>query len=394
MILAAVTLASCRYGSNFSFSGDGEDGITTVNINDETGYLKIKAQGKITFSDDELDVKSISPGGYISFKRNGTKIRVNNNSAGELVYEINGSGQKTGLNANDKKLLAKAIKEMINVGFDAKGRAERIYIKGGATAVMNAADDIRNDYVKSIYFDYLLTAPTLSVNEMTQMARKIGMTVNSDYEKSNLLKKFPASYLENDQTASAYLDAINTIGSDFEKANAAKSIADQQLTQQQYGEVLNITNTINSDFEKANVLKQLIHHGLPEEGNLISFLTVTDNVNSDFEKANVLKDLLDQGVPPGQSFNKFLNVTSNVSSDFERANILKKLALKNIAGEDQWISLIIETEKVSSENERSGALVEIAKKMPVNDRVKTAYLASAKTITSDYEYGQAVKAVR
>lgn len=391
--VAAMGFTACDEGSNFSFSGDGEDGRITINIHDETGHLRLESRGAIAFTDDETAIKSISPGGYIKLKRNGRTLRATNDAQGDVVYELNGN-KKSVLTADDRKFLGRAIKEMINVGFDAKGRTQRLYERGGSTAVLNAIDDLTNDYVKSIYFESLLNNTSLAQNELTTIARKVGTQVNSDYEKGKLLKKFSAEYLQNDATATAYLDAVNTINSDYEKAGALKNILDQPLTQSQYTQVLSITDKLGSDYEKANVLKQLIGYGIPEENNLNKFLFITANINSDYEKSNVLQQMVDQGVPSGTSFPKFLEVTGNINSDFERANVLKKLALKNITLEDQWVGLIQATEKISSDFDRSGTLVEIAKKMPNSDRVKTVYMTTAKTISSDYDYGQAIKAVR
>jgi len=393
-LLAVVTISSCwEDGSSFSISGDGEEGRVTISTHDESGYLKLESRGSISFTDDETAVKSISPGGYIKFRRNGKKMRVYNNSQGEVEYEMDGKKVNT-LNADDKRFLAKAIKEMINSGFDAKGRIERVYAKGGTTGVFNAIDDLTSDWVKSKYFEYLLELPSLTQNELTTIARKIGTQLNSDYEKSNLLKKFSGDYLQDDATANAYLDAVGSISSDYEKAGALKEMLNHPLTPGQYSTLLNITDKIGSDYEKANVLKDLISQGIPDDNNMNKFLLVTGNVNSDYERSNVLQKVLDQGIPGGQSFGTFLTASANMGSDFERANVLKKLAAKNISSEDQWVNLISATEKIASEFDRSSTLIEIAKNMPVSDKVKVAYMTTAKTLTGDYDYGQAVKAVR
>jgi hypothetical protein len=386
-----MSICSCDDSFDYSFSNG--DGKTVINISDETGRLRLETRGEITFTDDETAVKSISDEGYIKFKKNGNKLKAEPNGAGEIVYTINDGPRVTQLNDNEKKLLARAIKEMINVGFDAKNREERIYNRGGSTAVLGAIDDLHSDYVKALYFEYLITDGRLTQDEMAAVTRKIGLDVNSDYEKSRLLQKMPVSFFDNEQVCNAYLDAAGTLNSDYEKDNALKVIVDQPLTPQQYNQALNVINNISSDYDKANVLKQLISHGTPSDNNTNTFLNVTNSIGSDYEKANVLKELLAHGLPVGVSYIKFLDVAGGVSSDYEKGGVLKKMASANITNEDQWVSLIKETEKINGDYERSDAMIEIAKWMPKSEKVKSAYMLTAKTITSEYDYGQAVKAI-
>lgn len=391
LLLFSLSICSCYEGSNYSINN--HDGKTVISINDETGRLRLETRGSIAFTDDETGIKSISYDGYVKFRKNGNKLEAETNGSGVVVYTVNDGTPVTTLNENDRKVLVRAIKEMINVGFDAKNRASRLYTKGGSSAVLTAITDIRSDYVKSMYFEYLVIDNKLTSDEMTAVARAIGQELSSDYEKGKLLQKISTGYLDDERTATAYLDAVNTISSDYEKANAIKNVVDQPLTPAQYGQVLTITGNISSDYEKANVLKQLIGHGTPSENNANSFLMVTENISSDYEKAGVLKALLAEGVPVNTSFTKFLDVAGNIGSDYERSEVLKKMAKSNIASEDQWLGLIKETEKIAGDNEKSDVMIEIAKWMPKSDRVKTAYMLSAKTITAEYSYAQAIKAV-
>lgn len=391
LLVATLCVTGCDEGS-YNMYNDG-DGKTTISINDETGRLKLETRGTITFTDDETGIKTISDGGYVRFKKNGNKIYAQSNAAGDVLYSVNDGPAAKVLSDNDSRILARAIKEMVNIGYDAKNRVARIYTRSGSAGVLNAIQDITNDWVKRQYFEYLVNDSKLTNDEMVTVAERIGEDLSSDYEKSNLLKKISASYLDNEQTTTAYLHAVKTIGSDFEKAGALKNVVDQPLTPGQYAQTLDIINDIGSDFEKAGVLKQLISHGTPDENNMNSFLVTTDGIGSEFEKAGVLKDVVKQGVPPGNSFNKFLDVTDGIQSDFEKANVLKDVAKANVMSDAQWVALIKATEKVNSDNEKSGAMIEVSKRMPKSEIVRSAYMLSAKSITSDYEYGQAIKAV-
>lgn len=389
ILTTMLGITACDEGDFSSWDGDGK---TTIRIHDETGTLRLESRGTITFNDDETELKSISADGYVRFKKNGNKIFAETNGAGEIVYTVNDGAPTKALNDGDKKLLARAIKEMINVGFDAKNRVARIYNKNGVNGVITAIQDIRNDWVKSNYYEYVIVDNKITNDEMVTVVRSIGEDVSSDYEKAKLLKKVPASYLDYDRVTEAYLQAANTLSSDYEKSGALQYIIDEPLTPAQYTQVLAVTGNITSDYEKAQVLKKLIAHGTPGEKNMNEFLAAAQGVNSDYERGEILKEVLRHGTPAGSSFTKFLDVTSDIGGDYEKGEVIKQTAKANITDENQWISLIKETEKLNSDNDKSNAMIEIAKRMPKTERVRDAYMLSAKAITADYDYGQAVKA--
>jgi hypothetical protein len=366
----------------------------SIIINDENSSLEIKYTGDISFTDNETAIKTMSPNGYLKFKKNGKKIIMTAKDNGQVMYEINDGDKKNSLNDDEKAFLAEAIKVMIENGIGAKDRVERIYKKGGSKAVMDETKNMKSDYVKAIYLDYLLQTNTLSTNEMTEIANNVHFLLHSDFEKGKLLKQFSSKYLANATTAQAYLGAVKSIISDFEKANAVKTILNQTLTQEQFSQVLEVANSIGSDFEKAGVLKEVIASNKISPAQFSEVLHAASHINSDFEKAGVLKQILKNDKLPEDEFTETLSVVTSVSSDFEKAGVLKQLAGSEIKEESHWISLINSTEKVSSDFEKGNVLREIAEKMPASENVKTAYLKAAKTISSDFEYGKAIRAMR
>jgi len=61
---------------------------------------------------------------------------------------------------------------------------------------------------------------------------------------------------------------------------------------------------------------------------------------------------------------------------------------------DRWISLINASATINAAYEKSTVLITIAGKMPADANIRTAYMATAKTIGSNYEYEQAVNAAK
>jgi hypothetical protein len=361
-------------------------------IKDDEISLEIQYSGEINFTDDETAIKSISPAGYLKYKRNKVKIIAENNAKGELVYDIYENGTKVEKDIEAKQILTAAVKIMIAQGLGAKERSARIYKTGGAKAILAEIENLGGDYVRGIYLDYLLNNNTATDLEMTDAAGKIQTLISSDFEKANLLSKYSSGYLSNDLTAKAWLSAVKSIGSDFEKANTVKKVFKQQLTNEQFMQVLEITNSIGSDFEKANVLKELLSQPLTN----VRFgpaLNATDNIDSDFEKANVLKHLIAKGIFEGENFNKLTNSIAKINSDFEKANVFKKVLDKKINSEPEWINFINAVTTIDSDFEKANVLNVIAEKMPQSESVKSSFRKAAKTIGSEFEYGKLMKKV-
>ncbi|WP_318347855.1 hypothetical protein [Aquipluma nitroreducens] len=382
ILIILLLTSSCHHSGN------------TIIVNNGKDKLEINYTGEVKFTDDEAAIKSMTKNSYLKYWKNDRKLRVKCNIDGELTYEMFDNGRK--LNPEDaegKKFLAEAIQGMISVGFDAQGRMKRIVEKGGLRALLSEVDRLDNDFIKSMYLEYLISSDSIHPDQITDIAKKIGTQIGSDFEKSKLLQKFSAIQLKDSLTSKAYFEAAVSVGSDFEKANVLKHIIRQPLSKEQFDAALNVTNTVGSDFEKANILKELLHQETVAGENLNLFLSSVDHIGSDFEKANILNELIDKKPFEGKNFTDLLSSINRVGSDFEKTNLLKKLANKEFQTEEQWIGLIAETAKIDSEFERGNVLVQIAGKMPKSEEVKTSYMNVAKTINSEVDYGKVVKAV-
>lgn len=375
-------------------SRSGENGKYTYLFSDSDLSLKIEISGEITFSEDETTIAAISKGGYLKYKNRKKSIKAESGAGGEIIYEMYDGSQKLDFDDNGKNFLAEAIGIMMQHGVDAKGRVERLYKRGGSKAVLNETEALKSDYVKGIFLGFLLEKKTLSPEEMTLIADKTARIIESDYEKGKLLSRFSGDYLKNIKTAQAYLAAVKSIDSDYEKANALKIILNQELNARQFTQVMDVAGDIGSDYEKANVLKALLDKNEISTDVFPLLLAAVEKMDSDYEKANVLEMLLKRNNLPAVQYVQSLKAVRSINSDYEKANVLKMLAGKKLEGDDAWTAVIQETALLSSDYEKSNVLIKIAEDMPQTEKVKNAYMKAAKTINSDYEYGKVVRVVR
>lgn len=394
ILFCVATACTSQNSSSSSYSSsDEKKGTHTITVNDESGSLKIEARGDIIFNDDETAVQSISREGYLKYKKNGKKLSATPDDNGVIYYTYNDGAKTQALNDDGKKFLVDAIRIMIEHGVDTKGHIDRLYKKGGTAAVLNDFDNVKSDYVKKMFIEYLLDKNVLTADDMTTVANKISKQISSDYEKGSLLSQFSEKYLSNPQTAAAYLGAVKSIGSDYEKANALKNIFSQSLSNELFVQVMEIANTVGSDYEKAGILEDIISDNDLSDDRFLSVVSAAKSIGSDYEKANVLEKILSKNNVPANRFNETIAAVASIGSDYEKAGVLKNLAQKNLSSDDLWLAVIGAAEDIGSDYEKADLLEEIADNMPKNDNVRSAFMKAAKTISSEYEYGRLMKSI-
>lgn len=353
-----ITVAAQKTERSTSITRSSEKNETRMTIKDESGTFELRYAGDIAFTDDEKAIANISRNGYLYYRKNRESLKAKPVGGDLIEYEIN--GDKADMNsAEEKSFLTKVVRELIKRGMGAKDRAARLYKKGGVDAVLEEVEKMEGDFAHVVYLKTLVEDNKLSEDAMQQVLQKTDRLIQSDYEKSDLLKKVSATYLKNATTSKYWMKAVQGIKSDYEKANTLKVVMENELSDSQFTQVLSLIKTIGSDYEKANLLKEAFFQGINNS-----------------------------------RFDEMLAVTETIDSDFEMANVMNKLIDKAKLSETQWVNLLQATGKISSDFEKANVLKRAAKKMPASETVKTAFMKAAKSIDSSFEYGEVMKAIK
>jgi len=363
----------------------------TISIGNGDDYEQVRYGGKITLTDDETGIKSISPGGYIKYRKNDKKLIAVSNLEGDINYTITDDGQVLP-GEKGKKFITEAVKEMIAYGFDAPARMDRIYAKGGGPALLNELDSLKSSGVISMYIDHLLIDDSLG-QYTTSLIKKIGL-LGSDHDKVVFLNKLTGTQLKNPQTVQAYFDIVQHFGSDMDKVNMLGRWTSADTMQQDvFPRILEITAHLGSDHDKVILLNKITGSVLKDSQAVRPYFEIVEHLGSDMDKVNMLGLWTREDSIPEGIFNKIADITIHLGSDMDKENMFKQLINKRGVNEDGWISIINATAGLGSDFEKSNVLVLIAQKMPGSENIKTAYRKAAKTIGNDGEYGKAIKAI-
>jgi hypothetical protein len=393
----------------------------------------VTARGPVEFSDDDRDVKRLSPGGYFRVEENyvllfaGRWYEVSADSLGRLSRTYYDHGQQRPLDSQGQAWLMRAMPEAIrHTGLGAGPRLQRILKQSGPAAALTEISRIDSDESKRIYLQELITKNGLGREPLEGamlQARKIG----SDDEKSELLRSVASYYLK-DGLREPIFQVAGTIGSDEDRANVLCDLVDRDLASRESLKLAAKTaNHIGSDEEKAKVLVKIAgrYKGDREVGRAL--LASASTIGSDEERHRVLaaalaasgndREMLQEALRAGAGIGSdeekaalltqaaphyleddftrraFFEAAGTIGSDEERRKVLSALLRRSSLTDATLADVARCAKSIGSDEEKAGVLSEMADANLQNPAVRTAFFAAADSIGSDEERKKVLVAV-
>lgn len=295
-VICALTFASTAQTKSSSKSErtsvNQENNTWNWRHNDSAVDLRVTIRGKVEFTDDYTDIKSISDGGDIRVKddRSGAVRKFEASAEGGSIkrsYSIN--GQPSAFDDDARKWLANILNQTVRLGgYDAKARVQKLLKQSGPLGVLAEIPQLTSDYVKRIYFNELFAQGQLDADSARQALRLAGTELSSDYEKAELLVKMSDSYLVNDEMRNIYIEGVNTIQSDYEKGRVLSALLKKEPGKETLLFTLKSASTISSDYEKAQLLLRVAHSGSNDEAVRTALIEAARTIGSEYERGRVL----------------------------------------------------------------------------------------------------------
>lgn len=358
MFIMAVEASQLGFGGGFGFFGwDGEgnlgwhsatftesDGMVRVRVNQGGCKLKLEQHGEVAFSDDERDFAAFGPGASFELlvKGCGDKLEVTATggaAAGAPTVKAKLGGNDVPWDERARGHFHDALQLVFATGYDASGRVDRLFQRGGAAAVLAAAEKIGSDGAQRTYLEMLLGKDALSAEDAAKTWRLAGSSLGSDYELAQLVVDASARYFAEPPVRTAVAGALRSIGSDYELRRALETLLQQGAAAdpQSADELLGIAaDKITSDYEQAEFLGDFAERlpaGAPLPAKLDQALS---SISSDYE---LRRTLTTYGERPGlrrADLDRLLEVAAaEISSDYELAELLISVA-RSQKGAEPW----------------------------------------------------------
>ena len=438
---AVVDGHAFTYQTSISVSKDGNHTTRVVKQNNESYTYKssdtftsfeVKSKGDIKITDDDRDVKSITPGGYLKIYKktfgNKRALVIESNASGQLDKQYFENKKELAFEPEGRKFMDDVLLDVIrSAGLDAENRAKRIYKKGGVDAVLDEIEEISSNSGKGRYFDYLLQQNNLATTDLIDIIEEATEEISSSSTKGSLFRKYSKLYLGNEQSGVAYLKNLSKLSSNTERGSVLRAVipqiphseevtytffdcVDKLSSSSEKGSVMRAflekrqlssnvrirlfesVGKVSSSSESGSILRRSIDLVNNNEGVYSTFFDITEKISSSSEKGSVLRKVATSENVGEPAIIKLLEVAQTISSNSEKGSVLRTVAGKSRLSERTWIELLEVTSTLSSSSEKGSVLMKIREGMPSNNEsLRQAFMNSAESLTSDSEFRRVTK---
>ena len=409
--------------SSLAAEPDKEVSITR-NSNWNFEKLKISTNGDLTFNDNYTDVISLSEDAYlkISMVSFGMKRKLYISSdEGRVVYRYFEGSKEINFEPKGREWMKEILPDVIrNSGLDLENRVNKIYQKKGVTGFLSELEETDSDYYRSKMVSYLLKNNELKKPELQSLLREFPYRINSDYELSQIYKKYNSAFLVDMELSteffnsleelssdyelsqvlksvyklndldngkfSLFIGAFDEISSDYEKSNLMKlALNDDRLTSEQLTELLEQVEDLSSDYEKSQIIKSLLRgHGLSTK-NINDIIRLSHSISSDYEITQIVNSIIESGMLNKANLDLFNELVEEISSDYSYTGILKDLIEYEKLGTERFDFLLEASENISSNYELSRFYHELLYRRELSIDQQLSWIEKARNISSNYE---------
>src|SRR5258706_15557028 len=179
---------------------------TVWNHSNGMSSFNIEIRGKIELTDDDKDIKSMSPDGYLEINKTafGSKrtlvITPQGNALKREYYE---GRTAIPFEPEGRKWMNEILPELVRTTtIGAEARVNRFLKQGGVNAVLDEVNRLESDYVKAHYANALM-ALNIPVKDYAMIVSKVAGTIDSDYYLAEFLQKNLSKFLVNRESTDA-----------------------------------------------------------------------------------------------------------------------------------------------------------------------------------------------
>jgi beta-lactamase regulating signal transducer with metallopeptidase domain len=358
--------------------------------------LQVNYSGTFDFTDDDADIRELSPGGYLKisdgawFGRHSVEIRERGGQL-ERRYYVNGSERpyepegRTWLRGNLPRFVR-------NSGIGAPARVARLLKSGAVPAVMAEISRIDGTYVKGIYFKELFKQATLSPDQYRQAMTQASREMKSDYELASLLIAIADRLPTDDASRDAYFTAASSISSDYELRRVYSTMLKRgPVGAQTLAGILTHAGTIRSNYELSELLRQIVALQPLDDRNRAAFFRAAATIGSDFERHRVLKAAIDRS-PDAATIEAALMQAGGMGSDYESGTFLHEVLRQSGVEGSLRAPFFKVVSGLGSGYEKGRVLQAVVKKADVSNDTLREVLKSSRGM-SGYELSQVLLAV-
>ena len=362
--LDATLAATGNSKSSISIHSDDDgDDSTIVSMSDDRHNFSANIHGKLVLNDDDTEIVGLSKGGTAKLSEtvDGNKQRIELVERGgtlERHYFVDNTEHPYDDKA--RAFMTTVSTEMARSGFDAEGRAKRLYAKGGAKRVLDEIAQVHSDYVGGLYLRTLADMGKLSPDELdraiviaggfsSDYERRQSLThlfekqpldaphqvtflrqaakFNSDYDRAETLVDIVPHLAESKDVHQAWLDAARGLNSDYDRRRTYEAMLERNgMNDGQITTVIEASASMHSDYDRGELLKMAAKRAHDGEAIATDYAKSADGIASDYTRREALTALMETDHFGPRAAGAVLDAATHVNSSYDRAQLLIQLA--------------------------------------------------------------------
>ncbi|MGH9409231.1 MAG: hypothetical protein ACRD1V_07235, partial [Vicinamibacterales bacterium] len=424
----AAAVATASAGQSIDSNQHGSSGNWIWSNNGEK--LEVTYSGTFEFTDDDADVRSMSPGGLLRisdgawFGRHSVEIREH---AGQIERRYYVNGVERPFDPEGRQWLQDNLPKFVrNTAIDAPARVARLLKRGGVPAVLDEITNVDGTYVKGIYYRELFKQASLTPEQYRQAMVQAGREMRgSDYALTELLiavaDKLPADqpsreayfsaasglssayeirrvYTEmlkrgpvRSETLAAILDHVDTIRSDYDRSELLRAIlAEQSLDDRTRPLFFKAAAGIRGDYERHRVLGAALKKS-SDPATLQAAFAGAAQMSGDYDKSTLLQEVLKTTGVEGSQRAPFFTAVNSLKGSYERGRVLQAVVGRPDAS-TETLRDVLDSAKTMSGYDLSQLLIAVANAHAMTGSLRDAFLEDANRL-SGYDQGQVMTAL-
>jgi beta-lactamase regulating signal transducer with metallopeptidase domain len=363
--------------------------------------LEATYYGKFEFTDDDADVRSMSPGGSLKLSdgkwlgRHSVEIRERGGQI-EHLYYVNGSSRP--YEPEGRAWLQQNLPKFVrNTGIGAESRVARLLKTGGPGAVMTEIGRVDGSYVKGIYYKELFRQAALTPEQYRQAMAQAGREMkSSSYELAQLLIAVADRIPADEASRAAYFQAAGGISSDYEMRRVFSTMLKRgPVSPATLSGILQSARSIDSNYELSELLRQIASQQELDAQNRAAFFTLVSNMTSDYERHRVLSAAVGGTRQPSADTMKAALEASRFTSDYEASQFLQEILRKSNVESSMSAPFFQVVRGINSNYEKGRVLQAVVRKSGTTPETLRAVLQAAQAgeAMNGYELSQLLQAI-
>jgi beta-lactamase regulating signal transducer with metallopeptidase domain len=369
--------------------GAQQGGQTHMQVTNSNGWtsLTVKVDGAIEFTDDDRDVKSLSPGGHFRVEegtwlsRRAYDVKADSHGGLTKTYSVGWSAKP--MDAEGRAWVERLLPQVIrDSGIGAAPRVTRILRQGGPQAVITEIGLIHSDGSRRIYLEQLFSQAPLN-SEQLKDAAKLIRGISSDGDKAQVLVTVDGKYFTGELRPYLF-EAAKSIGSDGDKRKVLSDILKKDAgSADTLVNVARAARHISSDGDKAEVLIEVAHSYRVNDGLDMPYFEAVNSISSDGDHARVLSALLAAHGDDRDTLAWTLRSAERISSDGDKARVLKDAVPRYSDDELIRKAFFDAANSISSSGDHQQVLVALVHRQGLDAGTLGGIAKSAQRISSD-----------